>query len=338
MAQHFQAPLVDDFGRHYRKLRISVTDRCQFRCLYCMPDGPSGGTWLPKQALLSYEEIAAFVTLAADTFGIDEVRLTGGEPLLRRDLAKLIGLLRAIPSVRRLALTTNGILLAEYLPQLVAAGLDAITVSIDSLDQTRFKYLSGGGDLATVLRGINALAKTQLEKKLNAVVIRSQNDDELTKLLQWAQNLNMELRFIEYMPFGSPWGWDAVVTQKQMLEIISTSLGPIQPIAVAAGSTSRRFSLPRLGGYTFGIIPTMDETLCSECDRLRLTADGRVLNCLFDQQGITIKDDLRRGNLATVVSSIHQHFAHKGPGYLARLPWQQPKQFVPLDHMHRVGG
>lgn len=330
-------PLLDNQGRRYRKLRISVTDRCQFRCVYCMPAGPSGGAWLPKTSLLSYEEIAAFVAMAAEQFGVDDIRLTGGEPLLRRDLDRLLALLRPIAGIRRIALTTNGVLLPEQLPCLLAAGLDAVTVSIDSLDAERFARLSGGGDLAAVLRGIEALAAAPLEKKLNTVVVGGQNDDEIVALLEFGRRLNLELRLIEYMPFGAPWGWDAVVTQKQMLTAIGERLGPVVPVAAPSGSTSRRWALPQWGNYIFGVIPTMDETLCDECDRLRLTADGRILNCLFDQKGVTIKDELRRGDVAEVIAKVRQHFANKGPGFLARRP-EQPRHFVPLDHMHRVGG
>ena len=330
--------LHDDQGRVYRKLRLSVTDRCQFRCVYCMPEGPTGGNWLPKDRLLSYEEIGRFVTLLQGVYGIADIRITGGEPLLRRDLAKLVGNLRAVPGLHKLSLTTNGVLLPTALPDLAAAGLDAVTVSIDSLAPSRFQKLSGGGDLDAVLAGIDALAKCTdvAQKKLNAVIVRGENDDELEALVRFGAARRMEMRFIEYMPFGAPWGWDGVMTKTDMLAQIQKSFGALESLPVDHGSTSRRWRIPALDNYVFGIIPTMGETLCAECDRLRLTADGRVLNCLFDAEGVGIRDALRAEDDDAIRRAIELHMARKGVGFLAAN--RRTANIVPLDHMHRVGG
>jgi cyclic pyranopterin phosphate synthase len=328
-------PLADRHGRRHRKLRVSVTDRCQLRCRYCMPEGPSGGAWLPKGELLSFEEIARFVSWAAG-HGVDEVRITGGEPLLRRDLDRLIRVLGEIKGIRRIALTTNGLKLDEHIDALAAAGLDAVTISVDSLDAERFRRLTGSRLLADTLRGVHALAATPCIKvrKLNAVVLRGENDNEIPALIEFAAGLGMEMRFIEFMPFGEAWSPAAQVPMHEIVARVAAAFGPTEPIEVPRGSTSRRWRVPALGGATFGVIPTVSEPLCSECDRLRLTADGRVLHCLFDARGVGVRDALRTGDEQLLNTLVGAHFAAKGPGFLA----ERHTKVLPLSHMHRVGG
>jgi len=303
------------------------------RCRYCMPDGPAGA-WLPREALLSYEEIARFTAIAA-AHGVTQVRVTGGEPLLRRALHRLVALVRAVDGIERIALTTNGVLLPRQLPALLQAGLDAVTVSIDSLDPEVFRRLSGGADVREVRAGIEAAAEHGVpERKLNAVLIRGENDGELEELIRYGRAVGAEMRFIEFMPFGTHWGPDAVVPMHEIVSRVEAALGPVAPISVPASSTSRRWYVPSIDA-SFGVIPTMSETLCGHCDRIRLTAEGRVLNCLFDQRGSSVREALRANDAAAVAARLRGWVAAKGPGYLASRPQQD---FVALDHMYQVGG
>lgn len=324
--------LVDSHGRRPRKLRVSVTDRCQMRCRYCMPDGPADG-WLPRAEILDYEEIARFVEVSIG-LGIEEVRITGGEPLVRRELSRLVAQLVGLDGLRKVAITTNGLRLAEELPELLDAGLDGITVSIDSLVPERFRRMTGGTELGPVRAAIDALAASEAaERKLNTVLIRGENHDEIEALIRFGAERGIEPRFIEFMPFGAHWGPGAVVPMGEILDRVAAAFGLPEPLDVARGSTSRRWALPALDGATFGVIPTMSETLCGACDRFRLTADGRLLNCLFDARGVDVKGPLRTGGAADVRRALARAVAAKGPGYLA-----ERRDFVPLAHMHRVGG
>lgn len=323
-------------GRVYRKLRISVTDRCQFRCFYCMPDGPEAN-WLPREQMLSFEEIA----LAAEWLalrGLREIRITGGEPLLRRGLPNLIALLKAVPGVERVSLTTNGLRLAEQFDELAAAGLDAINVSLDTLRSDRLERFAGVPDsLDRVLAGINRLSgsTTISGKKLNTVVVRGGNDDEIPEIVAFASALGLEARFIEFMPFGSRWGDELVVGVSEIVGRIEAAYGRVEALTVRPGSTSMRWRVPGLGARaTFGVIPTMSGTLCSECDRLRLSADGRVHRCLFDSQGFDVSAAIRAGDGAAFIADVERYLAGKGPGFLA----VQRNDIVPLRHMHSVGG
>lgn len=332
--EHAALGLHDDSGRRYRKLRLSVTDRCQLRCRYCMPQGPVGG-WLPRADILAYEQLAAFAAIVAP-LGVRDVRLTGGEPLLRRGLTRLLALLRDIPEIERVTLTTNGILLPQQLAELTAAGLDGVTVSIDSLCPRAFAQLSGGAELAPVLAGVEALAASTIrERKLNAVVVRGINDNELPDLVRFAAARGMEMRFIEWMPFGAMWRAADVVRADEMVARVAAVLGPLTPIPVPQGSTAQRW---RLGdGTCFGVIPTLSGPLCGDCDRLRLSADGRFHNCLFDAAGVDVSAALRAGDATTVLATVRAHLLRKGPGYVA-AQLKGSGGFVPLEHMHQVGG
>src|SRR6187455_1308155 len=220
---------LDRFDRPLKSLRVSVTDRCNLRCQYCMPE--TDYAWLPKDTLLSFEEISSLADAFCD-LGVDRVRLTGGEPLLRRDLTTLVGMLAARPAIRDLALTTNGILLAPQAAALRAAGLHRITISLDTLHRDRFRALTRFDSLSAVLDGIAAAAADFDAVKIDTVVIRGVNDDELVDLIEYGRTVNGEVRFIEYMDVGgaSRWSGDRVVSRREMLEVIARRYGPIAAI------------------------------------------------------------------------------------------------------------
>jgi GTP 3',8-cyclase len=287
----------DSLGRPLTSLRLSVTDRCNIRCAYCMPNEEYA--WLPKPSILSFEEldrvVAAFMRL-----GVDRLRLTGGEPLLRHDLGTLVSLVGRRPGLADLALTTNGILLAGAAEALRAAGLRRVTVSLDTLRPDRFLQLTRSKRHADVLAGIDAAGAAGFESvKLNSVVIRGYNDDELVPLLEFARARGAELRFIEYMDVGgaSRWRIDQVVSAREILDRLAEPFGPIEPLPVAArdGVTppAERY---RLGdGTVFGIIASTTAPFCRTCDRSRVTADGTWYLCLYAEHGVSLRDVIRSG-------------------------------------------
>jgi len=286
-------PVVDTLGRPLRNLRVSVTDRCNLRCHYCMPE--EDYVWLPRQDLLSFEEIGELVDVFTD-LGVDKVRLTGGEPLLRRDLPDLVRMLAARPAVRDLALTTNGVLLADQAEALREAGLHRVTVSLDTLRPERFHALTRRDTLARVLDGIAAVRRVGFQGlKLDSVVMRGTNEDELVDLVEYARRTEAEVRFIEYMDVGGAthWSIDRVVSRATMLEILSRRYGPIAPVPDGGSAPAERFRLP--DGTVFGIIASTTTPFCRTCDRSRLTADGTWYLCLYAQRGVDLRTPLRDG-------------------------------------------
>jgi cyclic pyranopterin phosphate synthase len=285
--------LRDTLGRPLRNLRVSVTDRCNLRCQYCMPEGEY--TWLRRADLLTFEEIQRLVDVFTG-LGVDKVRLTGGEPLLRRDVADLVRLLAEVPPVRDLAMTTNGVLLGEQAATLRAAGLHRVTVSLDTLRPERFRVLTRRDDHAAVLRGIEAVRAAGFTGlKLDTVVIRGVNEDELIDLVEFARGHAAEVRFIEYMDVGGAthWSREQVVSRAEMLERLATRYGPIEPIREETSAPAERFRLA--DGTTFGIIASTTVPFCRTCDRSRLTADGTWYLCLYAQRGIDLRTPLRAG-------------------------------------------
>jgi cyclic pyranopterin phosphate synthase len=283
----------DRHGRPLRNLRISVTDRCNLRCQYCMPEEEY--VWLPRAEILQFEEITALVDVFVD-LGVDKVRLTGGEPLLRRDLDRLIRLLAAKPGLRDLAITTNGVLLAALAPALRAAGLHRVTVSLDTLRPDRFTALTRRTAHASVLEGLRAVAAAGFaDTKIDTVVIRGVNEGELADLIEFGRTVAAEVRFIEYMDVGgaSRWSMDLVVGREEMLKILERSYGPIEPIREESSAPADRYRLR--DGAVFGIIASTTAPFCASCDRSRLTADGIWYRCLYAGQGTDLRGPLRAG-------------------------------------------
>ena len=285
--------VLDTRGRVLRNLRVSVTDRCNLRCGYCMPEEEY--VWLPREDILHFGEIAALADVFLD-LGVDKVRLTGGEPLLRRDLPRLVRMLAAKPRIRDLAMTTNGVLLAEHAPALKAAGLHRVTVSLDTLDPQRFARLTSRPTHAPVLEGLASLSPAGFtQTKLDTVVIRGVNDDELGDLIEFARGVPAEVRFIEYMDVGGAtrWSLDQVVSRQEMLGRLERRYGRIEPIVETSTAPADRFRLP--DSTTFGIISSTTAPFCADCDRSRLTADGLWYLCLYATRGIDLRGPFRGG-------------------------------------------
>ena len=283
----------DTFQRSLRNFRISVTDRCNLRCAYCMPE--EDYVWLPREQILHFEEVSALADIFMD-LGVDKIRLTGGEPLLRRDLGALIRLLAGKPGLRDLAITTNGVLLAEHARSLKEAGLHRVTVSLDTLRPDRFTALTRRANHAQVLEGIAAVPAAGFAgTKLDTVVMRGVNDDELADLIEYGKTVPAEIRFIEYMDVGGAtrWSMDKVVSRTEMLEMLGRRYGRIEPVVEESTAPADRYALA--DGTVFGTISSTTEPFCASCDRSRLTADGMWYLCLYAQQGIDLREPLRRG-------------------------------------------
>ncbi|MFB3820281.1 MAG: GTP 3',8-cyclase MoaA, partial [Candidatus Methylomirabilales bacterium] len=321
--------VLDRLDRPARSLRISVTDRCNLRCQYCMPE--EHYTWLPREDILRFEEMERLAEVFTE-LGVDRVRITGGEPLLRRDLPGLIQRLAGNPRIRDLAMTTNGVRLAGQAAGLRAAGLHRITVSLDTLRPARFKALTRSDELPAVLRGIDAAATHFGGLKLDTVVMRGVNEDELVDLVEFARNRRAEIRFIEYMDVGGAtrWSMEAVVTRREMLRRLQEHYGPLAPIREETSAPADRYRLP--DGTVFGVISSTTEPFCRRCDRSRLTADGMWYLCLYAIQGTDLRAPLRAGasdeELRTLIASVWQ--ARTDRGAELRLTSDRRGAFIPL--------
>src|SRR5919202_4090083 len=287
-------PLVDSWDREIRSLRVSVTDKCNFRCTYCMP--AEGLQWLPKHEVLSFEEIARLVRVHA-RMGVREVRLTGGEPLVRRDLPELVAMLARIPGVEDLSLTTNGVLLDRLAEPLVGAGLRRINVSLDSLSHVRFAELTRRDALDAVLRGL-AAAESHPELrpiKVNCVAIKGFTEEEVPALAELARRKKYVVRFIEFMPLDADEAWedDKVLTGAEIRAIVEERW-PLVEVPAGPSSTARRFRFADDAGE-LGFVNPVSEPFCSSCDRIRVTADGQLRTCLFSRREWDLKQVLRSG-------------------------------------------
>jgi cyclic pyranopterin phosphate synthase len=285
--------VLDAVARPLHSLRLSVTDRCNLRCQYCMPEPDY--VWLPRADLLTFEEMDRLV----DQFlalGVDRVRLTGGEPLLRRDLPRLVERLARKPGLADLALTTNGVRLAPLAQSLRDAGLHRITVSLDTLRPDRFTTLTRSSDFAAVLDGIDAARLLFGGLKIDTVVLAGTNDDELVDLVRFGVQMNAEVRFIEYMDVGGATQWTpaGVVSRAEILERLAGALGPVTPAEAPSSAPARRYRLAN--GAIVGIIASTTEPFCADCDRVRVTADGQMLTCLYATAGVDLRAPLRDGS------------------------------------------
>ena len=340
------AAILDRFARPLRSLRVSVTDRCNLRCHYCMPEPDYA--WLPRDTLLSFEEITVLAGIFAQ-LGADRVRITGGEPLLRRELPALVERLAALPGIRDLALTTNGVLLAGQAAALRGAGLHRLTVSLDTMRRDRFQAISRRDEHAAVLAGIDAAARAGFDSiKIDTVVTRGANDDELVDLIEYGRAAGAEVRFIEYMDVGGAtrWSREAVVSQDEILETLSAHYGPIAAAGGRGSAPADRFVLP--DGSTFGIIASTTRPFCADCDRSRLTADGVWLMCLYARAGTDLRRPLRAGatadELTALVRTVWAQRADRGAE--ERLALERREPLIPLAalkkdahlEMHTRGG
>jgi cyclic pyranopterin phosphate synthase len=326
-------PLVDRYGRVHDDLRISVTDRCNLRCVYCMPE--EGMTFLPRAELLSYEEIGRVAQVAHD-LGVTSIRLTGGEPLVRKDLAKLIAQLTAFGFID-IALTTNGMLLAPLASALADAGLKRVNVSCDSLRADRFESIRRRGDLATVLASMDAAEAAGLTPlKVNVVLLRGNNDDEIEDFASFARETGRIVRFIEFMPLDAQGQWDRdqLVPGQEVFERISR-VWPLEAVGDLAGpAPAQRFRFAD-GHGEIGMISSVTQPFCGTCNRLRLTADGSFRNCLFSDDEYTVRDVLRAGGSHDEIARLlRQAVWAKFPGHAIN----EPGFLRPTRSMSMIGG
>jgi cyclic pyranopterin phosphate synthase len=325
--------LQDSFGRRHNNLRISVTDRCNLRCTYCMPEDV---VFRDRSELLSFEEITHFTRVAAG-LGIDKVRLTGGEPLLRKDLHKLVRLLVRIQGIKDIGLTTNGILLAEQAEELFDAGLRRLNVSLDTLDPDRFREISRRNGLNRVLDGLAAAKKAGFERiKVNAIAIRGFTDRDAVPLARYCREHGFELRFIEYMPIGAEaWEREKVFFAREILDLLGKELSPL---VEAADRDPRSPALDYVyedGGGRVGVIASVSRPFCASCNRLRLTAEGKLRNCLFALDEVDVKTMLRTPNAdAALAEAIRGNIWSKWAGH----DFNTANFVKPERTMHAIGG
>lgn len=326
--------MEDRFQRRINYLRISVTDRCNLRCVYCMPAG--GIKSVPHEEILSIEEIVEVVA-AGVPLGIRKVRLTGGEPLVRRGLLKLVDKLRAIPEIDDIALTTNGILLAKMAGELKAAGLNRVNISLDTLKPGRYRHITRGGDLDQVWRGINAALDRDLQPvKINTVAIRGFNDDELLDLARLTVEHPLHVRFIELMPIGTSndWAGGRYIPTAEVRELITGTLGSLTDEKMVAGSGPAQYGrLPGARG-TVGFISAVSNHFCARCNRLRLTATGQLRPCLFSGRETDIKQALRSGAGRDKLTQIFREtILNKPDGHDLAVRWDEEDRM-----MSQIGG
>ncbi|MFW2077321.1 GTP 3',8-cyclase MoaA [Acinetobacter sp. ULE_I010] len=285
-----QAVFADQFGRQKRKLRISVTDRCNFKCVYCMPEHPE---WAKKHNLLSFEELYLFCFLMVQQ-GIEHIRITGGEPLMRQGVVHFIEQLQQLKKngLKRISMTTNAHYLKKYAEPLKKAGLDDLNISLDSLDIEQFKQLTQK-DLAPVFAGIQAAQAVGLPIKINTVLIKGMNDDQIIPLAKWSIQHNIILRFIEFMPLDGDqkWSVDDVVSEQQILNVLAAEFD--LKIHQSIGSSAEPARQYLINNHPIGIISTISHSFCSDCDRIRLTAQGELYNCLFAPKGLALKTEIK---------------------------------------------
>jgi len=326
--------LIDSFGRIHNNLRISVTDRCNIRCVYCMPENVE---FMPRQKLLTFEEIERFARIAA-RLGVTKVRLTGGEPLVRRDLPTLVEKLVAIPGLRDIGLTTNGMLLAPIAKRLWDAGLRRINVSLDTLDPGRFEKLTRRTGLEHVIEGILAAKEAGFKPvKLNAVAIKGFTEEDVLPLAEFSREHGLELRFIEYMPLDETdhWEREKVLLASELLDMLTRGIGPLSP-APDQDPRAPAVDYDYLdGGGRVGLIASVSRPFCGNCNRMRLTSDGKLRNCLFSLEETDIRGMLREGATdAEIAQAIQGSIAAKWAGHQINA-----SSFIkPERLMHSIGG
>jgi len=328
--------LRDRKGRVAKKLRISVTDRCNFACLFCMPEKDKI-SWIPQEEILSFEEIRRIATVLA-SLGVEKIRITGGEPLLRRDLEKLVGWLASVQGIRSIDMTTNGWHLERKADALRRSGLRGVTVSLHSLKADRFAKISGIDALPRVLRGIDRALDVGLRPvKVNSVAIRGYNDDEILDLVEYARERKISIRFIEFMPLDGlgMWNYDRVVPGKEIIETVSRRY----PLVSAGRGTSETSSVWRFkdGRGDLGLITPMSEPFCDDCDRIRLTSDGKLLSCLFDTEYHDIRHLVRNGATDTELADAMLMAVWKKPDGVGYMPWIKDGWAKPRN-MNAIGG
>lgn len=330
-----QQPLIDTFGRLHDNLRISVTDRCNIRCFYCMPE--ENVQYAPREEILSFEEIERFVRVAVE-LGVNKLRITGGEPLVRKDLPVLISKLAAISGIRDIALTTNGVLLARHAQALYDAGLRRLNVHLDTLDRERFRNITRRDDLPRVLEGIDAAQRMGFQKiKINAVAVKNLVEPDIVALAQYGRERDIEIRFIEFMPLDSQglWSRENVLSADEIIETLSREISPLVEIPdrdPRAPASEYRYAD---GVGTVGFIASVTRPFCLNCNRIRLTSDGKLRYCLFAIEETDVRALLRNGAPdEQIVATIRATVRDKWIGHEINTS----KFVAPPRPMYAIGG
>ncbi|MEO8372553.1 MAG: GTP 3',8-cyclase MoaA [Candidatus Solibacter sp.] len=328
------APLIDSFSRVHDNLRLSVTDRCNIRCFYCMPE--TGVEFVDRSEILDFEELERFVRVAAG-LGIRKLRLTGGEPLLRRDLPLLVRRLAAIPGIEDLALTTNGVLLEQFARPLYDAGLTRLNVHIDTLDRERFKQITRRDDLQRVLDGLALAREIGFKIKLNAVAVKNLVEPDIVPLARYARENGFEVRYIEFMPLDAQNLWDRgkVLLADDMIELLSSQISPLTPVPDPDPRAPASEYVYEDGGGTVGFIASVSRPFCLNCNRLRLTADGKLRYCLFAIEEDDVKALMRSGaSDEEIAALVRSNIAGKWLGHEIN----SSKFVAPPRPMYQIGG
>jgi len=330
------APLVDRFGRVHTALRISVTDRCNIRCQYCMPD--TAMRFLPQNHLLSFEAIERFVRIVANA-GVTKLRITGGEPLLRPKLEELIERVASVPGVEDLALTTNGMLLQDQVARLVNSGLKRINISLDTLNEFTFETMARRKGLQSVLDGIEAArVYPQLRIRLNALILKHVNQADIIPLVHFAKRLGLPIRFIEFMPLDAERKWDGsqMLNGAEIRKMIESEFGSLQPKAVTDPAQPAQDFETADGNATIGFINSVSSPFCSQCNRIRLTADGKIQNCLFGREDWNVAELLQDPQRADneILTRLRDAVASKHAAHGISQPGFEPPQRA----MYQIGG
>jgi cyclic pyranopterin phosphate synthase len=336
MTGSMKSKLIDNYGRIAKKLRVSVTDRCNMRCGYCMPKNNT--KWFDSTEVLSFEEIIRLSSIFAN-LGVEKIRITGGEPLVRPLVENLIKSIAKIPHIKSIGLTTNGLLFSDKVKKLKSSGLNSVNISLDSFKEDRFKMMTGTNGLGKVISSIHKARDAGFDVKINTVVVRGWNDDEVVEFANFARRTGITVRFIEFMPLDGTgiWRSDLVFSKKEMIEKLESSIGEVSPVLEQEISAPAKLYSFSDGIGTVGFIPSVTEPFCNQCDRIRLTSDGRFLTCLFENPGYDIKSYLRRGASDEELSQcLIQCMTMKQEGIvsLIRINGLKPK----LNLMHTIGG
>ncbi|MBM32243.1 MAG: GTP 3',8-cyclase MoaA [Chloroflexi bacterium] len=338
--------LTDKYNRPIKDLRISVTDRCNFRCSYCMPAEIYGESYkfLPKEKILTFEEITRLTKIFAE-LGVTRIRITGGEPLLRKDLSILINQLTSIKNISDISLTTNGFLLEKSVEELVKSGLKRVTVSLDTLDQKIFNQINGRNlKISKILSGIESASNAGLSPiKINCVIKKNINENSILSLIDHFKNTKNIIRYIEYMDVGNVNKWDLseVVSSKKILEIIKTKYS-VKPLSASfKGEVANRYSIVSENGIykgEIGIISSVTNPFCSNCTRSRLTTDGKLVTCLFSNSGLDLKKELRKGSSNDFIKSLIKDYWSKRTDRYSELRSKKNVSKNKKIEMYQLGG
>jgi GTP 3',8-cyclase len=335
-ASQYNDKLIDSSGRIARKLRISITDRCNMRCVYCMPTNNT--KWFDQNDVLSYEEIVRLVNILV-TLGVEKIRITGGEPLVRPKVEDLIGALSKIKGIKVISMTTNGLLLQDKAKQLKDAGLASINVSLDSFKAETFRAMGGVNGVDKVLASIRAADYAGLKLKINTVIIRGWNEHEVVGFASFARATGYTVRFIEFMPLDGSGIWEPklVFSMREMIEMINKNVGEIKPLHNEDNSEPASLYSFTDNKGTIGFIPSMTQPFCSNCDRVRITPDGRFLTCLFENPGHDLKSFMRNGKSDNDIRRYILECIKKKPEGVVSII-RTNKLRPRLNLMHTIGG